>query len=393
MTKIFTKLRSLVDDALNERSPIIEQDTTLMAAPVERELFDHRILYIEEDMVNRMLRAAFRNHWLIYSVTFEFEPNNQVFLSIITKWGNVINVEFTIEDVWFDDYSSSFAIKLDTANIDTGGFILNSILHLLGNWCLSLFGIFFNPIAIGRLGSTVRFEKKGILQFDLVPNSRIKKFIPLPERHVGSTGPVLLGNPKTGQSVLQLDYYAFHDPVDTFTVPDVPTRTSWVRSIDIAAVLLLPIGVWITFIILHHYLPTETLEFSFSTYFLISLGIFIISFLVMNIPRYVYMYVDSRKQWQSAFVHNNIKIQLRKLHRRIFMQQASLSTDCDECVASQSQERIKQLLLQIRDKRFLANRLKIADDDRARKQKVKFIIAYIGCTLIELISLHDALPI
>ena len=389
MTKIFTKLRSLVDDALNERSPIIEQDTTLMAAPVERELFDHRILYIEEDMVNRMLRAAFRNHWLIYSVTFEFEPNNQVFLSIITKWGNVINVEFTIEDVWFDDYSSSFAIKLDTANIDTGGFILNSILHLLGNWCLSLFCIFFNPIAIGRLGSTVRFEKKGILQFDLVPNSRIKKFIPLPERHVGSTGPVLLGNPKTGQSVLQLDYYAFHDPVDTFTVPDVPTRTSWVRSIDIAAVLLLPIGVWITFIILHHYLPTETLEFSFSTYFLISLGIFIISFLVMNIPRYVYMYVDSRKQWQSAFVHNNIKIQLRKLHRRIFMQQASLSTDCDECVASQSQERIKQLLLQIRDKRFLANRLKIADDDRARKQKVKFIIAYIGCTLIELMLLMN----
>lgn len=389
MTKIFTKLRSLVDDALNERSPIIEQDTTLMAAPVERELFDHRILYIEEDMVNRMLRAAFRNHWLIYSVTFEFEPNNQVFLSIITKWGNVINVEFTIEDVWFDDYSSSFAIKLDTDNIDTGGFILNSILHLLGNWCLSLFGIFFNPIAIGRLGSTVRFEKKGILQFDLVPNSRIKKFIPLPERHVGSTGPVLLGNPKTGQSVLQLDYYAFHDPVDTFTVPDVPTRTSWVRSIDIAAVLLLPIGVWITFIILHHYLPTETLEFSFSTYFLISLGIFIISFLVMNIPRYVYMYVDSRKQWQSAFVHNNIKIQLRKLHRRIFMQQASLSTDCDECVASQSQERIKQLLLQIRDKRFLANRLKIAHDDRARKQKVKFIIAYIGCTLIELMLLMD----
>lgn len=389
MTKIFTKLRSLVDDALNERSPIIEQDTTLMAAPVERELFDHRILYIEEDMVNRMLRAAFRNHWLIYSVTFEFEPNNQVFLSIITKWGNVINVEFTIEDVWFDDYSSSFAIKLDTANIDTGGFILNSILHLLGNWCLSLFGIFFNPIAISRLGSTVRFEKKGILQFDLVPNSRIKKFIPLPERHIGSTGPVLLGNPKTGQSVLQLDYYAFHDPVDTFTVPDVPTRTSWVRSIDIAAVLLLPIGVWITFIILHHYLPTETLEFSFSTYFLISLGIFIISFLVMNIPRYVYMYVDSRKQWQSAFVHNNIKIQLRKLHRRIFMQQASLSTDCDECVASQSQERIKQLLLQIRDKRFLANRLKIADDDRARKQKVKFIIAYIGCTLIELMLLMN----
>ena len=57
------------------------------------------------------------------------------------------------------------------------------------------------------------------------------------------------------------------------------------------------------------------------------------------------------------------------------------------CSLSKS-ERIKQLL-QIRDKRFLANRLKIADDDRARKQKVKFIIAYIGCTLIELMLLMN----
>ena len=71
------------------------------------------------------------------------------------------------------------------------------------------------------------------------------------------------------------------------------------------------------------------------------------------------MYFDSRKQWQSAFVHNNIKIQMRKLHRRIFMQQATLTSDCDECTANGSQERIKHLLLQIRDKRFLANRLKM----------------------------------
>ena len=389
MTKIFTKLRALVDEALSDRDTAVNKEPIIENTPLEEDLFDHRLLYIEEDTINRMLRAALRNHWFFYAVTFEFEPNNQIFLSIITKWGNVINVEFTLEDLWFDDYSSSFAILLDTNNIDTGGFILNSILHLLGNWCLSLFGIFFNPIALGEKGSTMRFEKKGIIQFDLLPNTQVKKFIPLPERHIGSNGPVLLGNPRTSQSVLQLDYYAFHDPVDTFTVPDVPTRTSWLRSIDIAAVLLLPIGVWITFIILHHYLPTETLEFSFSTYFLISLGIFIISFLVMNIPRYLYMYFDSRKQWQSAFVHNNIKIQMRKLHRRIFMQQATLTSDCDEDTANESQERIKHLLLQIRDKRFLANRLKIADDDRMRKQKVKFIIAYIGCTLIELMLLMN----
>ncbi len=56
--------------------------------------------------------------------------------------GNVITAEFTLEDLWFDDYSSSFAIRLDTENLDTGGFILNSILHLLGNWFLSLLASF-----------------------------------------------------------------------------------------------------------------------------------------------------------------------------------------------------------------------------------------------------------
>ena len=71
------------------------------------------------------------------------------------------------------------------------------------------------------------------------------------------------------------------------------------------------------------------------------------------------------------------------------MQQSTLTADCDEYTDNESQERIKHLLLQIRDKRFLANRLKIADDDRARKQKVKFIIAYIGCTLIELMLLMN----
>lgn len=149
MTKIFTKLRALVDEALSDSDTTVKKVSPVQQVPLEQDLFDHRLLSIEEDVVNRMLRAALRNHKFFYSITFEFEPNNQIFLSIITKWGNVITAEFTLEDLWFDDYSSSFAIRLDTENLDTGGFILNSILHLLGNWFLSLFGIFFN--LTGRL--------------------------------------------------------------------------------------------------------------------------------------------------------------------------------------------------------------------------------------------------
>ena len=394
MNSLVTRLLELAESMTKgTRKKIAEKPVTpeqqIEAEPCEAsetDLYDHRIISVEEDAINRILKAQLRNHWLFYSVTFEFENNNKVYMWIITTLGTVINIEFTIEDFWFDDYASSFSIKLNMSDVDMGGFIMNTIVHLLGNWSLSLLGTFFNPFEIIGDGSTVRFEKKGIIRFDLSPDSPIRRLISWPNRCTNAKGPVILINARSEQSVLRLEYYAFRDEVETYNIPEVPVKTSWVRSIDLAAALLLPIGVWISFIILHHYLPAETIEFSFSTYFLISLGILCISFIVMNIPRYIYMYFDSRKKWQSVFVHNNIKIQMRKLQRRIQIQQVALKGNGKETDA-ESQANIRDLLLQIRDKRFLAQRLKIADEDRDRKQKIKFIIAYIVCTLLEWILL------
>lgn len=394
MNSLVTRLLELAESMTKgTRKKIAEKPVTpeqqIEAEPCEAsetDLYDHRIISVEEDAINRILKAQLRNHWLFYSVTFEFENNNKVYMGIITTLGTVINIEFTIEDFWFDDYASSFSIKLNMSDVDMGGFIMNTIVHLLGNWSLSLLGTFFNPFEIIGDGSTVRFEKKGIIRFDLSPDSPIRRLISWPNRCTNAKGPVILINARSEQSVLRLEYYAFRDEVETYNIPEVPVKTSWVRSIDLAAALLLPIGVWISFIILHHYLPAETIEFSFSTYFLISLGILCISFIVMNIPRYIYMFFDSRKKWQSVFVHNNIKIQMRKLQRRIQIQQVALKGNGKETDA-ESQANIRDLLLQIRDKRFLAQRLKIADEDRDRKQKIKFIIAYIVCTLLEWILL------
>lgn len=394
MNSLVTRLLELAESMTKgTRKKIAEKPVTpeqqIEAEPCEAsetDLYDHRIISVEEDAINRILKAQLRNHWLFYSVTFEFENNNKVYMGIITTLGTVINIEFTIEDFWFDDYASSFSIKLNMSDVDMGGFIMNTIVHLLGNWSLSLLGTFFNPFEIIGDGSTVRFEKKGIIRFDLSPDSPIRRLISWPNRCTNAKGPVILINARSEQSVLRLEYYAFRDEVETYNIPEVPVKTSWVRSIDLAAALLLPIGVWISFIILHHYLPAETIEFSFSTYFLISLGILCISFIVMNIPRYIYMYFDSRKKWQSVFVHNNIKIQMRKLQRRIQIQQVALKGNGKETDA-ESQANIRDLLLQIRDKRFLAQRLKIADEERDRKQKIKFIIAYIVCTLLEWILL------
>lgn len=344
-------------------------------------LYDHRMLSIEEEAVNHKMRAVVRNHWFFHSIIFEFEPNNKVFMNVITKLGNVINVEFDIDDIWFDDYTSTIQLKLDVANVDMGGLFLNIITHILGNWSLHVLGMFFNPFSIGNDTSSMRLEKKGIIRFDLSPNSPVREFIPWPQRPKESVGPVLLTAIKSGQSVLQVEYYAFHQKLETYSAPEMPVKTNWVRSIDMAAALLMPIGVWVSFIILNHYLPHEELQdFSFSTYFFISLSILLFSFIVMNIPRYIYMYFETRKKWQSVFVSNNIKIQMRRLQRRIAMQKQALENDKN---VVKRQEHIVEMLMQIRDKRFLAHRLKVADEDRDRKQKVKFIIAYVLCTFLE----------
>lgn len=356
----------------------------IKAPDMEKEdlLYEHHVITIEEEMINRLLRARLRKHWFFYSIIFEFEPNNSVYIGIISRLGSVMGANFTIEDLWFDDYATSFEIKLDVNTIDCGYFIFNSLIHFAGKWTMSFLGTFFNPFSLGERGSTMRFEKNGVIRFDLVPDSEVRDVIPLPHREEVSVGPVLMYNPRTTQAALQMDYYAFKQKENTFEVVDVPDKTSWLHSIDIAALLLLPMGVWISFIILHHYLPTRTIEFSWSFYFWISVGILVFSFLVMNIPRYVYMYFDNRKSWQSVFIHKNTKIQMRRLYRRILNQQAKLRAEGAE-PNSDYQGRIRDLLLQIRDKRFLMQRLKLADEDRRRKQKIKFVIAYVGCTFIE----------
>ncbi len=379
MGQLVTKLLKLAN-AVTTQTHI--EDTRLPESLEDgNTLYDHRMLSIEEEAVNRKMRSVVRNHWFFHSIIFEFEPNNKVFMNVITKLGNVINVEFDIDDIWFDDYTSTIQLKVDMANVDMGGLFLNIITHILGNWSLHVLGMFFNPFSIGNDTSSMRLEKKGIIRFDLSPNSPVREFIPWPQRPKESVGPVLLTAIKSGQSVLQVEYYAFHQKLETYSAPEMPGKTNWVRSIDMAAALLMPIGVWVSFIILNHYLPHEELQdFSFSTYFFISLSILLFSFVVMNIPRYIYMYFETRKKWQSVFVSNNVKIQMRRLQRRIAMQKQALENDKN---VVKRQEHIVEMLMQIRDKRFLAHRLKVADEDRDRKQKVKFIIAYVLCTFLE----------
>ena len=59
MTKIFTKIRALVDEALSDRDTAVDKVPTIEKAPLEQDLFDHRLLYIEEDTVNRMYGLLF----------------------------------------------------------------------------------------------------------------------------------------------------------------------------------------------------------------------------------------------------------------------------------------------------------------------------------------------
>ena len=46
MTKIFTKLRALVDETLSDHDTAVDKMPTMEKAPLEQDLFDHRLLYI-----------------------------------------------------------------------------------------------------------------------------------------------------------------------------------------------------------------------------------------------------------------------------------------------------------------------------------------------------------
>ena len=46
MTKIFTKLRALVDEALSDRDTAVNKEPIIENTPLEEDLFDHRLLYI-----------------------------------------------------------------------------------------------------------------------------------------------------------------------------------------------------------------------------------------------------------------------------------------------------------------------------------------------------------
>lgn len=350
-------------------------------------LFHHEILTVEESRINRLLRAIVRKNWFFHSVTVEFEANNNMYLGAISTFGNVMSANMKIVDLWFDDYTTSFEIKLDIGTIDTGYFILNMLVHTVGQWIMSFLGTFFNPFSIGKSGSNMRFDKGGVIRFDLVPNSALRSIIIWPKRKPQAQGPVLVYRPKTTQAALTLDYYSFYQKEEKFIIADMPTKTSWLHSIDWLALLLLPIGVWISFLLLHKFIPDHTLEtFSWTVYFWMSLATLLMSFMVMNIPRYIYMYIQGRNKWKSALLHNNISIQMRRLQRRILNLQSILQDENGEN-HEDYQETIRKLLLQIRDKRFIMQRLKIVDEDHLRKQKIKFIIAYILCTLFEWVLL------
>ena len=105
MNPFLAKVLSFAQEVRTKDKDISLDLKTPLPINTDRELYKHQVLAIEEDFINRLLRAHFHNHWAVYSATVEFEPNNQVMLTLITTWGNVVNLNFTIEDLWFDDYT------------------------------------------------------------------------------------------------------------------------------------------------------------------------------------------------------------------------------------------------------------------------------------------------
>ena len=90
MGQLVTKLLKLANTVTTQTH--IETPPVLEEVDEGNALYDHRILSIEEEVVNRKMRSVVRNHWFFHSIIFEFEPNNKVFM-------NVINIKLHINNI------------------------------------------------------------------------------------------------------------------------------------------------------------------------------------------------------------------------------------------------------------------------------------------------------
>lgn len=357
-------------------------------------------LTIAEKAVNAWLKQEFAKHQFIRYLSVELEDANRINLQVISRYYVKVIIEAELTDIWHDHSTSALQLKWKTVRFLRMPLLPDFITEKLTYYLLSIVGFLMNPVAV-RPGIELRLDggclrvdfsrywnnchrrevyhlfhdPKGMpraCDFFVIAASTEKGFITL---HLHSLSP-------EAQAIVQSD----SGRKEPERYRRAIYRLQWVDALFLSGIAL---GVSAIVVLLRDHLNLNSLTFSFSRYFFLSLIIVLISLVILNIPRWLYQFFTGKAVNKLQSASENIMYRMERYKRDIELEMRDLirhygafgqQTDLE------GRQAMERLLLKAGRQRFLAWRMERTTESMNRWRKVKYSLAYVVTIISEYVA-------
>jgi hypothetical protein len=357
-------------------------------------------LTIAEKAVNAWLRQEFLRHQFIRYLSVEFEDNNRINLQVISRYYVQVLIEAELSDACHDHSTSTLQLKWKTVRFLRMPLLPDFITEKLTYYLLSIIGFLMNPVAV-RQGIELRLDG-GSLRVDFSRYWELCR-----RREVHSIFHDATGAPRasdffviaagTDKGFITLHLHPLSYEAQSIIHSDFGRkepesyrraiyRLQWADALFLSGIAL---GVSAIVVLLRDYFDIDSLTFSFSRYFFLSLVIIGISLMLVNIPRWLYQFFTGQTVNKLQSASENIMYRMERYKRDIELEMRDLIRHYGK-IGNQTdvegRQEMERLLLKAGRQRFLAWRMERTMESLNRWRKLKYGLAYVVTILSEYIA-------
>ena len=357
-------------------------------------------LTIAEKAVNSWLKQEFARHQFIRYISVELEDANRVNLQIISRYYVQVIIEAELNDVWHDHSTSTVQLKWKTVRFLRMPLLPDFITEKLTYYLLSIVGFIMNPVAVrpgielrvdgaslrvdfSRYWATCRrreiyyffHEQNGLprpCKFFVIAASTVKGFISLHLHALSPEAQAIVGSESVRKEPERYRRAIY--------------RLQWVDALFLSGIAL---GVSAIVILLRDHLNLNSLNFSFSRYFFLSLIIVVISLMILNIPRWLYQFFSGKAINKLQSASENIMYRMERYKRDIELEMRDLVRHygaIGQQTDIEGRQAMERLLLKAGRQRFLAWRMERTTESMNRWRKLKYSLAYLITIVSEYVA-------
>lgn len=399
MREFLQGLRLLGQKVKNEA---LGQHTPVLPAPHQSFRMDIEggRLIVAEKAVNSWLRQEFLRHKFIRYVSVELEDHNRINLQIISRYYVQVIIEAELSDAWHDHSTSTLQLKWKTVRFLRMPLLPDFITEKLTYYLLNLIGFLMNPVDI-RPGIELRMDG-GSLRVDFSRYWSICR-----RREVYSLFHDAAGEPQASKffviaAATEKGFITFHlHPLSPDALAAIHSsrqrkeperyrraiyRLQWADALFLSGIAL---GVSAIVVLMRNYFDIDSLTFSFSRYFFLSLVIIGISLILVNIPRWLYQFFTGKTVNKLQSASENIMYRMERYKRDIELEMRDLIRHYGK-ISGQSdfegRQEMERLLLKAGRQRFLAWRMERTMESLNRWRRLKYGLAYVVTIVSEYIA-------